>query len=637
MVSVFLCCFARAGDPNLVAHWTFDEGSGTTAYDSTGVNHGTLAGNTAWTTGQIGGALEFDGSGDWVDCGNDASINNLSTFSVSAWFKTDVIPESYVYPHIICQRDLSHLIWAFILQGDWDGKVGAAVMTSGADALSNAYFIPEAGTWYHAVMNYDNKGTRKINIYINGDEHSYFQQDAATGTLSSNPSVHIAIGNRIGGGKDWDGAIDDVRIYNKLLSLHEIRMLYNQLELCSSDAALYFDGEDDYVVDMGAGSELNFERTDKFTLSAWYKGSGPHNTLLSKMDKEINRYRGYDVFINGGYVTTHIINHWVSNAIRVDGTLYPVIDSAWHNIAVTYNGSSSASGVKIYVDGMIETTSVYANSLSGSIQTPETFKVGARSLGSGTTQHLEGTIDEVSVWDAALTQEQIQAQMYVPLEGSEANLVAAWNFDEAEGQIAHDLTGGDDAFLGSDPCNIDSADPIWVMPGAPVMCTPIVEVALDIKPGGCPNPLNVKSKGVLPAAILGTEDVDVTMIDPTSIRLAGVEPLRSSIEDVAAPVADANECDCTTAGPDGYADLTLKFESQAIIEAIGEVNDGQIVALPVTGVLTDGTPIEGADCVLVFGRYKPFNQADTNKDGVVDIADFAILADNWLKSSIIQD
>jgi hypothetical protein len=487
--------------------------------------------------------------------------------------------------------------------------------------------------WFFVAGTYDGETVR---TYINGEEK-------AVNTSPAGPTNSNSYSLRIGSGYPeystawFDGRIDDVRIYNRALSIHEIRALYHQLDLCPSNAALYFDGEDDYVVDMGAGSELNFERTDKFALSAWYKGSGPNNTLLSKMDKTTSRYRGYDVFLNGGYVTTHIISYWVSNAIRVDGTLYPVTDSAWHNIAVTYDGSSSANGVKIYVDGMEEVKSVYVDSLSGTIQTPESFKVGARSVGSGTTQHLEGTIDEVSVWDAALTQGQIQAQMYAPLQGNEANLVAAWNFDEAEGQIAHDLTGGDDAFLGSDPCNIDSADPIWVMPGAPAICAPLVEVALDIKPGGCPNPLNVKSKGVLPAAILGTQELDVTMIDPTSIRLAGVEPLRSSIEDVAAPVADGNECDCTTAGPDGYADLTLKFESQAIVEAIGEVNDGQIVPLTVTGVLTDETPIEGSDCVRVFGRYKPFNQADTNKDGVVDIADFAILAENWLKSSIIQD
>ncbi|UCF66491.1 MAG: hypothetical protein JSV80_11920 [Acidobacteriota bacterium] len=55
-----------------------------------------------------------------------------------------------------------------------------------------------------------------------------------------------------------------------------------------------------------------------------------------------------------------------------------------------------------------------------------------------------------------------------------------------------------------------------------------VEVADDVKPGSCPNPVNVTSRGTLPVAILGTADLDVTTIDPDSIRLAGVPALSSS-------------------------------------------------------------------------------------------------------------
>jgi len=170
---------------------------------------------------------------------------------------------------------------------------------------------------------------------------------------------------------------------------------------------------------------------------------------------------------------------------------------------------------------------------------------------------------------------------------------------------------------------------------------PATVVAVDIKPGSCPNPVNVKSKGVLPVAILGTDDYDITTIDPTSIRLIGIEPLRSGYEDVATPVSDANDCNCTEEGPDGFLDLTLKFKTQRIVEAIGDVNDGDVLVLELTGVLYDPppyeTPIEGADCVLIRGRHKPINPADINKDGVVNTADFAIFAQNWLQSSIVDE
>jgi len=170
-----------------------------------------------------------------------------------------------------------------------------------------------------------------------------------------------------------------------------------------------------------------------------------------------------------------------------------------------------------------------------------------------------------------------------------------------------------------------------------IIPTPALQVFVDIKPGNCPNPLNVKSSGVLPVAILGTADLDVTTIDPTSIRLAGVEPLRNGLEDVAGPVSDSNDCNCIEAGPDGFLDLTLKFKTQKIVEAIGDVNEGDVLTLELTGVLIGERPIEGADCILIVGGHKPFNKADINKDGVVDAADFAEFAQNWLQSSIVED
>lgn len=166
---------------------------------------------------------------------------------------------------------------------------------------------------------------------------------------------------------------------------------------------------------------------------------------------------------------------------------------------------------------------------------------------------------------------------------------------------------------------------------------PMIEVAVDIKPRSCPNPVNVKSQGVLPVAILGSDTFDVSAIVVASVRLAGVGPIRNNTEDVAGPIAEPNECDCTTASPDGFPDLTLKFKMQDIMEAIGEVSHDDVVTLLLTGVLTDETPIEGSDCVLIRGKFKPINKADVNEDGVVDAVDLHIVAENWLQSSVIED
>jgi hypothetical protein len=82
--------------------------------------------------------------------------------------------------------------------------------------------------------------------------------------------------------------------------------------------------------------------------------------------------------------------------------------------------------------------------------------------------------------------------------------------------------------------------------------------------------------------------------------------------------------------PDGFLDLTLKFETQRIVEAIGDVNDDDVRVLTLTGVLFDPmpfeTPIERADCILIRGRHKPFNKADINRDGIVNILNFSVMA-----------
>ena len=137
-----------------------------------------------------------------------------------------------------------------------------------------------------------------------------------------------------------------------------------------------------------------------------------------------------------------------------------------------------------------------------------------------------------------------------------------------------------------------------------------VAVSLDIKPGSCRNPLNVHAKGNLPVAILGAGDLDVTTIDPASIRLAGVAPLRSDYEDVGTPFypyigKEDCELDCHEMEGDGWMDLTFKFDTQEIAAALGDVPDGECVVVGMTGnfwpAYGEGR-IEGEDVVVILDR-----------------------------------
>lgn len=136
----------------------------------------------------------------------------------------------------------------------------------------------------------------------------------------------------------------------------------------------------------------------------------------------------------------------------------------------------------------------------------------------------------------------------------------------------------------------------------------VVEVPVAVKPGGCPSPINMKARGMVPVAILGTDELDVSQIDPATIRLEGVAPVRSAHEDVGSPVepyVGKTPEDCSADGPDGFTDLTLKFESIRLTDALAGAADGEYRTLSLTGNLLPehgGTALAGEDVVVVRAK-----------------------------------
>jgi uncharacterized repeat protein (TIGR01451 family) len=135
----------------------------------------------------------------------------------------------------------------------------------------------------------------------------------------------------------------------------------------------------------------------------------------------------------------------------------------------------------------------------------------------------------------------------------------------------------------------------------------MVDVYFDIKPGTCPNSVNPKSKGVLPVAILGTDEFDVRDIDPATVVLtrdgagASVPPLRWAYEDVATPFM-GELCDCHELEMDGFEDMTLKFDTEQVVTVLGlDAYRNETVALKIMGALFGGSEFEAEDCVRLKG------------------------------------
>ncbi len=129
----------------------------------------------------------------------------------------------------------------------------------------------------------------------------------------------------------------------------------------------------------------------------------------------------------------------------------------------------------------------------------------------------------------------------------------------------------------------------------------IQEIPVDVKPGSSVNPLNLRSNGVLPVAILGTDEVDVADIDPASLLLNGIPPLRWNYGDVSGLSVDPYPDMQSDGGEtgDGREDLTLKFNTQDIAGTLGTVQRGDTVTLTMDGELYDGTLAAGEETVWI--------------------------------------
>lgn len=163
--------------------------------------------------------------------------------------------------------------------------------------------------------------------------------------------------------------------------------------------SLEFDGS----THVAAGEVGAFEGDQTFSSSVWiYPTSRDVSTVLSKMD-EANAYRGYDVLLEGNKVSAHFVHHWPDRGFNV-ATKNPIKLNAWHHLAVTYDGSREAQGVKIYVDGQSQQLDILTNNkLDDTLLTDKPFHIGQRS----TSAPFQGRIDEVRLYAKALTPEEV--------------------------------------------------------------------------------------------------------------------------------------------------------------------------------------------------------------------------------------
>jgi len=297
--------------------------------------------------------------------------------------------------------------------------------------------------WHHYALTYDGSNQK---LYIDG---ILATTTSKTGSINAN-STNLRIGEY------FNGFIDEVHIYNRALSAGEIKALYESYDPAprvsdlqkglighwildgnakdstpygnngtiyeasstadrkgKANGALSFDGSNDYV-NVGANISLG---TGPFTFSAWYKGTeaGDWKGIVGGTN---GGSTGFAINIHGGKIQS-----WVNN--NADSGSIVVNNNVWHHAVITRNGTTG----QIFVDGVQDGGNFTTD--GGNVNVGQNWWIG----GWGSTSYLaKGLIDEVRIWNRALSADEIKAlyESYDPaprISDLQKGLVGYWTLD----------------------------------------------------------------------------------------------------------------------------------------------------------------------------------------------------------------
>lgn len=196
------------------AYWNFEEHSGTTANDTSGAgNNGTLSGTTkpTWTTGYIGGGLQFNGSTGWVAGTNNASVQS-NNGTLEAWIKTADAGSSF--RGIVTKQNAYGMFLNGNVFGTYDWSTGSS-KSSGVSLNDNK--------WHHVVMTYQSGVTNGTILYVDG-----IAKLTTTITINGQAVALVAGAGNNGASQVFTGKIDEAKFYNYVRTAAQVAYDYNR-------------------------------------------------------------------------------------------------------------------------------------------------------------------------------------------------------------------------------------------------------------------------------------------------------------------------------------------------------------------------------------------------------------------------
>ncbi|MFQ5492566.1 MAG: DUF2341 domain-containing protein [Candidatus Dojkabacteria bacterium] len=469
---------ARAAVPQneLVGHWKMDEsswnGTADEVIDSSGLgNHGTSSNGATTTVGKISRAGIFDGSNDSVTV---ADVNELdmgtNDFSITAWVKTDN-----------AGADMRVIFGDGNMQGGGDNSYAVLLHDNkpAFELYDNTTYLSRTttassttvndGKWHHLAFVFDRSGSGSI--YIDG----VFDKATSISSIGSLDNTRGgAIGNQPTRAFYYAGQIDELRVIRRVLSDEEVYSLYDSFydvtvseRKQAGEEVLYLPlneksgltaedisgngyngtlnntedsdhrfGKIDYSVDLDGSNEyisvsdnndFSPSVTGAVTMSAWIRPDtivAGNTYILTKGDT--SNYE-YAIWLGtGGEVGCTAWTLAGLNHLAVSGSTSTSANE-WHHVACVIEHNSE---MNIYLDGASEGTDSTPSSTMGN----GTADVQIGKRGDDVGNEFDGRVDEVKIWDFALSTRQIA------MEYNGGKPVSHWRMDRREGNMAYDYS-----------------------------------------------------------------------------------------------------------------------------------------------------------------------------------------------------
>jgi len=482
---------ANAQLPTPVGYWPMNG----TPQDSVGVLNGVLNGaiSTADRNGNLAKAYEFDGVNDHIELVGTkddlAFIHNTGVFTISMYLKMDNLNDR----NYILSSSSTSAYKGFLFM--WETYGGA----HGYKKLKFHLSSPEFGTWlvngdqhsiadnnWHHVAVVGNGST--IQFYVDGQTDGTPKAIGALGTGQADWSTLIGATPTTPNGNPYygfDGAIDELLIFDEALTGQEITDIYNGvlpdltidvpetnstipgaighwpmngdvLDQVSNmhgaitgaqltadqeniaDQAYLFDGVDDHIELTNSTSNLDFiHTTGTFTLSLFVKIDDLSQRQVIMSSSTTSALRGFSLFwemYGGAYGINQLrfgmypdpaLGDWQSK-----GTQFSINNNDWHHIAVVGDGTE----IQLYVDGYIDGAPTAMGNL-GTFGADHNLLLGASMDANGTVFNgirLGGAVDNLQIYDVALSLEQIShlATGAEPVTLTPGSGTSLWSADE---------------------------------------------------------------------------------------------------------------------------------------------------------------------------------------------------------------